>query len=313
MRDPWGVEGAKATIEYPILLYSKKLVFVVCMGISLCLILCSLGLQALTKRVYKGAALVISEVMTRNTTTLFAEGETLDWIEIHNASDRDINLLGYSLTDSMDNIRKFVFPKVSLPSGGYLLVYASKTAGLIGGVHSAGFRLSGSGDTLYLFAPNATIVEQFAVPPLNADISYALRHDGSYGYCASATPNHQNRDNAIVDDQPVARAGANDGRAVAEYVGSRTNRFNPAGVFICEVCAVNAAKSGLKDWIELYNGSDEAINLSGYTLSDDEENPGKWRIPVLVIAAKATPSSKRSPMPRQQVLLRLAFHLRVKR
>lgn len=34
-----------------------------------------------------------------------------------------------------------------------------------------------------------------------------------------------------------------------------------------------------EDWIELYNGSDQMMDISGYYISDKEDNPTKWRIP----------------------------------
>jgi hypothetical protein len=38
-----------------------------------------------------------------------------------------------------------------------------------------------------------------------------------------------------------------------------------------------------EDWIELYNAGSEAINLEGYYLSDDDENPLLWKFPSIVI------------------------------
>ncbi len=37
------------------------------------------------------------------------------------------------------------------------------------------------------------------------------------------------------------------------------------------------------DWIELYNSNSNAINLSGYTISDDSLNPNKWTFPETVL------------------------------
>lgn len=34
------------------------------------------------------------------------------------------------------------------------------------------------------------------------------------------------------------------------------------------------------DWVEIYNGSDEIINLSGFYISDNAANPQKWQIPA---------------------------------
>jgi hypothetical protein len=38
-----------------------------------------------------------------------------------------------------------------------------------------------------------------------------------------------------------------------------------------------------EDWIELYNGTDTAINLAGYYLSDDIDNPMMWAFPNVTI------------------------------
>ena len=40
------------------------------------------------------------------------------------------------------------------------------------------------------------------------------------------------------------------------------------------------------DWIELYNGSSEDINLSNYTLSDEESGKSKWIFPNVTIKSK---------------------------
>jgi hypothetical protein len=39
------------------------------------------------------------------------------------------------------------------------------------------------------------------------------------------------------------------------------------------------------DWIEIYNGMDELVNLQGWYLTDDDENLTKWRFPSLTIGA----------------------------
>lgn len=41
------------------------------------------------------------------------------------------------------------------------------------------------------------------------------------------------------------------------------------------------------DWIELYNPNEEAVELAGYYLSDDEENITKWTFPDTSIAAQS--------------------------
>ncbi|RPH90443.1 MAG: hypothetical protein EHM72_19105, partial [Calditrichaeota bacterium] len=51
---------------------------------------------------------------------------------------------------------------------------------------------------------------------------------------------------------------------------------------------VNADDDGdFSDWIELYNETNEALQLSGYSLSDDADNSRKWQFPPCVIEGKS--------------------------
>ena len=50
--------------------------------------------------------------------------------------------------------------------------------------------------------------------------------------------------------------------------------------------ALAAPNGGIYDWIELYNGSNQDINLANYGLSD-EENKSKWAFPDVAIKAKS--------------------------
>ncbi|WP_111641726.1 CotH kinase family protein [Marinimicrobium alkaliphilum] len=43
-----------------------------------------------------------------------------------------------------------------------------------------------------------------------------------------------------------------------------------------------------EDWIELYNGGSEAVNLDGYWLSDDYDNPSRWIFPAVTLEAGDT-------------------------
>ncbi len=63
-----------------------------------------------------------------------------------------------------------------------------------------------------------------------------------------------------------------------------------AQLFINEVCSDNESiiadeEGDFEDWLELYNSSANAINLDGYWLSDDENEPGKWSFPAVQIPA----------------------------
>ncbi len=63
-----------------------------------------------------------------------------------------------------------------------------------------------------------------------------------------------------------------------------------AAPYISEVMAANNSviqdeDGDYSDWIELYNPGDEAVDLSGYGLSDNPDNPYKWRFVTASIPA----------------------------
>ena len=67
--------------------------------------------------------------------------------------------------------------------------------------------------------------------------------------------------------------------------------YGQEGLVITEILSLN--RSGLQDedgeysdWIELYNNSDTAINLSGYKLTDDLEDLTKWEFPEVTLGPR---------------------------
>ncbi|PKP18415.1 MAG: hypothetical protein CVU06_12185, partial [Bacteroidetes bacterium HGW-Bacteroidetes-22] len=64
----------------------------------------------------------------------------------------------------------------------------------------------------------------------------------------------------------------------------RGGSLTPGTLVINEILADNTTTASdeageYDDWFELYNGGTEAIDLSGYYLTDDETNPTKWEVP----------------------------------
>lgn len=57
--------------------------------------------------------------------------------------------------------------------------------------------------------------------------------------------------------------------------------------FLASNGAILADEDGdYEDWIELYNPTAEPINLDGYTLTDEPDNPSKWTLPAVTIQPK---------------------------
>jgi hypothetical protein len=115
-----------------------------------------------------------------------AEGDRPDWIEIFNSGDDLVDLAGMYLTDDSGNLKEWQFPNgVSLPAGGFLVVFASnKDAVLAGGELHTSFALGADGEFLALVDKDGTtIIDQYApeFPLQLEDISYgrAMQPAGS--------------------------------------------------------------------------------------------------------------------------------------
>jgi len=68
----------------------------------------------------------LNEILASNRTgRLDDEGQTSDWIEIHNPGTAPVRLGGYRLTNDPDAPGKWAFPNNRIPAGGYHLVWMS--------------------------------------------------------------------------------------------------------------------------------------------------------------------------------------------
>ena len=213
---------------------------------------------------YQG--LVISEIMPGNSVSVPDEnGNYPDWIELWNNSDHDIDLQDVGLSDSGDAIR-FLFPKATLKVGERLIVYCDDTnQAEAGKAYHAKFKLSTTGETVYLYQPSAYLIDSVTYRIMGSDTSWALQEDGSFAEVTSYSPGYENTEDG--------------------FLAYRTATMITDGALIINEIMADP-KSGLADadgeyvdWIELYNTTDKTISLDNYALSDKENKPLKWRFP----------------------------------
>ncbi len=101
--------------------------------------------------VVKESSVVINELMAANTKSLTdPQGQYEDWLELHNLTDKTVNLTGMYLTDKVNNLKKWEFPEnTTIPAHGYLLVWLDEDGNAESGLH-ANFKLSRNGETVML-------------------------------------------------------------------------------------------------------------------------------------------------------------------
>ncbi len=197
-------------------------------------------------------AVVINEFLAANETILADEwGEYDDWLELYNTSSSTIDLSGYYLSDDPDTLSMWQFPSgITIAADEYLIVWLDGDGAAQGPLHT-NFRLSASGESIIISDPDLSIIDSYTFGPQSVDISM-----GRY-------PN-----------------GSGDFIYMAPTPGQSNNKYLVINEFLASNETILADEWGeYDDWLELYNNSENLIDLSGYYLSDDPEMLDRWQFP----------------------------------
>ena len=98
---------------------------------------------------------------------------------------------------------------------------------------------------------------------------------------------------AVVAVALLGGSDVGDGPAMSAQVGGSSWLGTDAiGPIITEVVSSNASTladedGDQPDWIELHNPTHEPLDLDGYHLSDDEDDPARWPLPAVVLEPDA--------------------------
>lgn len=149
------------------------------------------------------ADLVISEILASNPGGLEdADGDSPDWIELHNRGGEWVNLDGWSLTDDPDHVDPWPLPLRLLAPGDRLMVFASgkdRRPSGEGELH-ASFALDVDGEHLALLRPAGRPGDPSEVafayapgyPAQRPGHSWGIGDDGGVGHFREPTPGDAN-------------------------------------------------------------------------------------------------------------------------
>lgn len=224
------------------------------------------GKEALeAMRTSKNAPLVINELLLSQDLTAYG-GKLRDVIEICNISEKSVSAKGWFISDSLEEPYKYALPDQEIAPNECLVLYAEKS----GESNACGFALS-SGETLYLTAPDFKRSEY---------VSCAAAGEGK-----SRIRIVENGETVYVDGE-TSIGFANDDNGKAKY----DEATRPTEVEISEAVAYNSKYFAgpyktFHDFVELHNRTDAEIDLSGWYLSDDTEEPLKGSLDGVKIPA----------------------------
>ncbi len=116
---------------------------------------------------------VINEFSSRNSSGIQdSDGDYSDWIELYNASDNTINLINYRISDNSSDLNKWFLPNVTISPNEFLILFASdKNRTDLDELHT-NFKISSSGEELFLSNNFGVLVDSTAPIELNSNESY---------------------------------------------------------------------------------------------------------------------------------------------
>lgn len=201
----------------------------------------------------------LSEALFKNTFgAIDVYGDRSDWVELYNGGSEPASLAGYYLSDDPAEPMKWAFPDVSIEPGAYRLVFLSGKTTRNGELH-AGFSVSERDGGCYLFHAQTLGMDGILrVDGLADNVSQGYAQDGTPVYYAYPTPGYENAQAFSTPDAVCA--------------------YPVRGVYISEVSAA-------EEWVELYNGSEQAAALDGWSLSDGADGRAPYRLESLTVPA----------------------------
>lgn len=142
--------------------------------------------------------LVINEFLASNDSSATdSRGEHDDWIELYNNTNAEISLSGYFLSDDSDDMTQWAFPDTFISANSYLIVWADKDEEQTG-LH-ANFKISASGEAIYLVNSDTTIVDEVAFGEQTTDISFG-RYPNGTGDFVQMSPSFSATNHAEITD-----------------------------------------------------------------------------------------------------------------
>jgi len=143
-------------------------------------------------------SLYINEFLAKNATVYHDNySQYDDWIELYNKSNSTIDIGGLYISDDLGEPAKWQIPEGSIETeilpGGFLLLWADNDT--TQGVLHLGFKLSGDGEQIGLFAADGhNVIDSLSFGPQDTDISFGRKPDGSdnWIYFSDPTPGDSN-------------------------------------------------------------------------------------------------------------------------
>jgi hypothetical protein len=211
------------------------------------------------------SGIVINEFLADNS-SIYPDnlGEIEDWIEIYNTNNFAVNVGGLILTDSLQQPFRYRIPETypdstTIPPKGFLVFWADNQPEQ--GILHLDFKLTGLGESIGIYQYRSSLVklDSYTFGNQATNISTGRSPDGSDNWLVLSTP---------------TPGGANSGGSSLIITGLYVNEFVARNTI-----GYPDEFGNIVDWIELYNSTNDPIDIGGLFFTDNFDTPRLSQIP----------------------------------
>ncbi|MAQ31209.1 MAG: hypothetical protein CMD26_00525 [Flavobacteriales bacterium] len=217
--------------------------------------------------------------------------ETEDFLELINLGPSPIDLAGYFFGDQDGGTTiQSGYPEITTISSGGVLVLWYDNDPDQGPLHIEA-KLNNDGENIIGIDPEGNAIIDIVYGAQSEDVSFIALPDGAtydegWSFSMCPTPGEFNQDCPLLEGCTSPNATNYNANATIEDASCLFGVFN--GIMINEYSASNCDNDGgdcgdYEDWVELFNNSQEPVDLQGYFLSDKIDNLLKWQFPNSLI------------------------------
>lgn len=200
----------------------------------------------------------INEFLPRNKGVVLIDGKFDEYIEFINNSDNKINLGNYYVSNNLNVPFKWKLPNIEIEPNQVCLVTESMM--IANGEES--FHIDNEKGVLIL-SSNGKIVQNIEYSNLTNGYSY-IYNSKNYSLSTNISPGYLNTEDGVKKFNNMYR------NLKEELIISEVMPYNKTYL---------KQGNNYYDWIELYNNTDHEINLSEYTITNDDTVINKYKLP----------------------------------
>ncbi|MCP4147574.1 MAG: MBL fold metallo-hydrolase [bacterium] len=201
-----------------------------------------------------------------------------EWIELYNNSSSSVDIGGWTITDNNNTGSSFTIPTgntiaagsyftIAANSGGFNALY-SYDADLYGSIPT----LNNSGDALILKDGSSTVLDTVAWEG-------GASSGTPSGWGSSSAPS-VSTGNTIVRTNPATDTDSYTDWSSASSNGEPQTQAMFLTVVVSEVFYDTPGTDSDEEWIELYNKTTSAVDIGGWTITDNNGTGSTYTIPV---------------------------------